>query len=255
MVEIEFFPYLEDNFALLIHNPETKQTLLVDAGPDVATIETKLLERNWHLDEILVTHHHWDHIDGVANLKDKFNAKVTAPDHEAIDFADIIVTGREEFDAIGLNFKVISTPGHTMDQVAYYCESAKLLASADALFSLGCGRMFEGTPAVFWDSLSELRELPDDTMLYCGHEYTLANGKFALTIDPENVDLIERMKEVEALREQGKMTLPVSLEIEKKTNPFLRVDDGDIRASLDMTVASNAEVFGQLRKLKDQFKG
>ena len=252
MIELLCFPYLDDNFGLIIHNRENGKTLAVDAG-ESETIDRLLTQKGWHLDELLITHHHSDHIDGVMALKEKYNPKITAPKHEAISFADVIVMGGEEIEAAGLSFQVIATPGHSLDHIVFYCESEKILAAADTLFSLGCGRMFEGTAAQFWDSLDQLRQLPDDVTLYCGHEYTLANARFALHVDPDNMALQQRAKEVESLRNEGKMTLPVTLGLEKQTNPFLRVDDREIRARLDMTVASNAEVFGKLRKMKDDF--
>lgn len=252
MVEIHQFTCLDDNFGVLIHNAKTNQTISIDA-PEADAVEAALNEKGWTLDEILVTHHHGDHVGGIPALKAKYKCKVTAPVATKLVEADVEINGGDTITAAGLDFAVIYTPGHTLDHVVYYCESAKILAAADTLFSLGCGRMFEGTAAQFWDSLDQLRQLPDDVSVFCGHEYTLSNAKFAISIDPDNEELQARVQEVEQLRADGKPTLPVLLGQEKRINPFLRADDPDIRANIGLTVASNAEVFGEIRKLKDNF--
>ena len=252
MIETLIFPCLQDNFGLLIHNSAENKTLSIDA-PEAPAIEKALQGKGWQLDEILITHHHFDHVAGAPALKEKLGCKITAPKKTKFAIADVELEGDEEFIACGIKFQAIPTPGHTLDHMAYYAPEAKILAAADALFSLGCGRMFEGTAAQFWDSLNRLSQLPDDVMLYCGHEYTQANARFALHADPNNEMLQRRCQEVEQLRKLNKHTLPISLELEKQTNPFLRVSDPAIRAKLDLPVASNEEVFAALRALKDQF--
>ena len=153
----------------------------------------------------------------------------------------------------GFEAKAIATPGHTLDHISYYLPVAGVAFTADTLFALGCGRVFEGTPEMMWQSLHKLMALPDETVVYCGHEYTQANARFALTIDPDNQALIERSKEIDDLRSRGEATLPTTIGLEKATNPFLRVDDPGIRERLGMENASQAEVFAEIRKRKDNF--
>ena len=149
--------------------------------------------------------------------------------------------------------QVIATPGHTLDHISYYLPAARVAFVADTLFALGCGRVFEGTPEMMWDSLSRLAALPDDTTIYCGHEYTQANARFALTIEPENADLVARAEEIDRLRADGKPTLPTTIAVEKATNPFLRADLLAIRKRLGLEDASQAAVFAEVRKRKDNF--
>lgn len=254
MLEIEQFPARDDNFGVLIHDPATGETAAVDA-PQLQPILDALERRKWTLTSLIITHWHGDHVEANLDLKAKFGIKIIGPEAEAskIPGIDITVKGGDTIDFAGRKIDVIDTPGHTLGHVSYSIPSEKLLFSADTLFSLGCGRLLEGTADQMWASLSKLMQLPDDTAIYCGHEYTLANARFALTIDPDNQALVSRALEVEHLRAAGKPTLPTSMGAERAANPFLRAGDGTIRERLGMENASDAAVFAEIRKRKDNF--
>ncbi len=189
------------------------------------------------------------------DLKARYNCTITGPAAEAdkIPGIDKTVKGGDRFDFAGRRVDVIDCPGHTLGGISLHIPAEKLLFAADTLFALGCGRLLEGTPAQMWDSLSKLMRLPDDTQVYCGHEYTLSNAKFALTIDPDNEALALRALEVERLRAANKPTLPTTIGVEKATNPFLRASDGNIREHLGMAMATDGEVFAEIRRRKDVF--
>lgn len=255
MLEIVQFPCRDDNFGVLIHDAKTGQTAAIDA-PELKPILDILDKRGWDLTHIFTTHHHIDHVEANLDLKARFGLTIIGPHSEAdrIPGIDRSVKGGDHFEFAGHRIDVIDCPGHTLGGISYSIPSQKLLFAADTLFSLGCGRLLEGTPDQMWSSLSRLMALPDDTIIYCGHEYTASNAKFALTIDPNNQALIERALEVEQLRAAGKPTLPTTMGREKATNPFLRADDGFIREQLGMANASDAEVFAEIRKRKDNFR-
>lgn len=255
MLEIVQFPCRDDNFGVLVHDAKTGQTAAIDA-PELKPILSLLDERGWTLTHIFTTHHHQDHVEANLDLKAKFSLTITGPQKEAdrIPGIDKTVKGGDHFEFAGHRVEVIDCPGHTLGGISYFIPSQKLLFAADTLFSLGCGRLLEGTPDQMWSSLSSLLALPDDTVIYCGHEYTASNAKFALTIDPDNQALVERALEVEKLRAAGKPTLPTDMAREKATNPFLRADDGFIRERLGMEKASDAEVFAEIRRRKDTFR-
>lgn len=255
MLEIVQFPCRDDNFGVLIHDAKTGQTAAIDA-PALQPILNELDKRGWTLTHIFTTHHHIDHVEANLDLKARFSVEITGPATEAnkIPGIDKAVAGGDRFDFAGHRIDVIDCPGHTLGGISYSIPSQKLLFAADTLFSLGCGRLLEGTPDQMWGSLTRLMALPDDTAIYCGHEYTASNAKFALTIDPDNQALVERALEVEQLRAAGKPALPTSMGREKATNPFLRADDGTIRELLGMEKASDAEVFAEIRRRKDVFR-
>ncbi len=255
MLDIVQFPCRDDNFGVLLHDAKTGQTAAIDA-PALQPILDLLDERGWTLTHIFTTHHHIDHVEANLDLKAKFGVEITGPTTEAakIPGIDKTVAGGDRFEFAGHHIDVIDCPGHTLGGISYSIPSQKLLFAADTLFSLGCGRLLEGTPDQMWGSLTRLMALPDDTIIYCGHEYTASNAKFALTIDPDNQALIERALEVEQLRGAGKPTLPTSMGREKATNPFLRADDGAIRELLGMEKARDAEVFAEIRRRKDVFR-
>jgi len=195
-------------------------------------------------------------VEAILPLKQATDCSVIAPAAEADKIPGVDVTVKEG-DVIpfgSYEIRVIETPGHTLGHVSYYIPAAKVAFTADTLFALGCGRVFEGTFPMMWNSLSKLMALPDDTAVYCGHEYTQSNARFALTIEPANSDLILRAREIDALRAAGKPTLPTSIGLERRTNPFVRVDEPAVRDLLGMPDASQAEVFAEIRTRKDNFK-
>jgi hydroxyacylglutathione hydrolase len=251
--EIRLFPCLTDNFGYLIHDPVTKATASIDA-PEAAPVIKALEREGWTLTDILITHHHADHVGGVAELKQKYRCRVLAPHDKSAGIADVDtrVAHGDVIKVGGLLVRVLETPGHTLDHVSYVFDSEKALFAADTLFSIGCGRVFEGTYPQMWDSLLKLRALPDDFKLYCGHEYTAANVKFALTIEPDNAALKARAEQVTRLRAADQPTIPVTLGEEKKANVFLRADEPSVAASVRMKGASGAEVFGELRERKNK---
>ena len=251
--EIRLFPCLTDNFGYLIHDPETKATASIDA-PEAGPI-TKALEREgWRLTDILITHHHHDHVGGVAELKQKYRCRVVAPHDKSTKIADVDLRAAQGavIKVGNLLARVLETPGHTLDHISYVFDNEKALFAADTLFSIGCGRVFEGTYPMMWESLLKLRALPDDFKLYCGHEYTAANVKFALTIEPDNPALKARAEEVKRLRAENKPTVPTLLGEEKKANVFLRADEPSVAAGVRMKDRSAAEVFGELRERKNK---
>src|SRR5690349_20105119 len=242
--EIRTFTCLNDNFGYLIHDPATKATASIDA-PEAGPIIKALEREGWTLTDILVTHHRHDHVGGVAELKQKYNCRVVAPHDKAQAIADVDLRAGDG-DVIkvgGLLVRVLEPPGHTLDHISYVFDSEKALFAADTLFSIGCGRVFEGTYPMMWDSLLKLRALPDDFQLYCGHEYTAANVKFALTVDPDNEALKVRADEVTRLRAANRPTIPCLLGDEKQANVFLRADDPAVAIRLRMKGASAEQVF------------
>lgn len=252
LLDIHQFICRSDNFGVLIHDEDAGVTATIDA-PDGAAVDAALAEMGWRLTHIITTHHHFDHVEGHEFLKQKYGCKVIAPAAEAtkIPGVDETVLQGDSFMFGNFSVEVIETPGHTLGQVNYFIPDAKVAFTGDTLFALGCGRIFEGTPAQMWSSMQKLKQLPSDTVIYCGHEYTLANAKFAVSVDPDNAELAKRLSEIEALRAAGKPTLPTTMAVELETNPFLRPDDAAIRAHLDMVGASDEAVFTEIRRLKD----
>ena len=248
------FMCLDDNFGLLMHDPATGATASIDV-PEAGPVLNALSEKGWTLTHILVTHHHKDHIGGVDEVRTRF-PDVTivgpAPDKARVPGADIYLGEGEQVVVGSLRGDVIETPGHTSGHIVYYFGSEKLLFAGDTLFAMGCGRAFERPAQVLYESVMKLVALPDDTQIYCGHEYTLSNGRFALKVDPANEALKTRMSDVEKKRAAGEFTLPTTIAIEKKTNPFLRADDAAIRKELAMESASPADVFAELRERKNK---
>jgi hydroxyacylglutathione hydrolase len=253
-LEIVTIPCLQDNYAFLLHNPDMGQTVLVDA-PEAAPILEVLRGRGWTLDHVWLTHHHWDHVDGLAGLLDVFSPKVwgAAQDAERLPELTHALAVGEGVDCAGLRVEIIDVPGHTLGHIAYYVPAEDAVFTADSLMVMGCGRLFEGTPENMWSSLQKLMNLPPETRVYSGHEYTASNCKFALTIDPHNSELISRVAQVTADRAAGRPTVPALLGLECATNPFLRANDPAIREGLGMTDATVLEVFTKIRALKDKF--
>jgi hydroxyacylglutathione hydrolase len=252
--ETRLFLCLKDNYGVLLHDPQTGATASIDA-PEAAPVEKALKETGWKLTDILVTHHHADHTDGIKALKEKYRCRVVAPAGEAAKIPAVDETVREgDTVKVGsLSGNVLETPGHTLGHIAYWFHGDKLAFVGDTLFSIGCGRVIEGTPAQMWASLKKLRDLPDDTRIYCGHEYTAANIKFALTIEKNNPALKARAAEAERQIAGGTPTIPVTLGEEKKSNPFLRADLPDVAADIGMAGQPAAEVFTEIRARKNKF--
>jgi hydroxyacylglutathione hydrolase len=241
-----------DNYGVLIHDPASGATASIDA-PETAPIERALADKAWRLTHILITHHHHDHVGGVAELKAKWDCTVVgnAADAARLPALDSTVSPGQTYDFSDHQAHIIDTPGHTVGHIAWHFADDQLLFAGDTLFAMGCGRVFEGTFEAMWSSLAKLKALPPETSVYCGHEYTQANARFALTVDPENPALIQRAKEIDELRSRGAPTLPTTIGLELETNPFLRADDPAIRRQLKLEGASDAEVFAEIRRRKD----
>lgn len=251
---VEVFPARSDNFGYLLHDEATGRTAALDA-PEAKAIREALTRRGWTLSDIFITHHHLDHVEGIAELKEAFGARVVGPRGEAdkIEGLDELVGNGDRVSLGETTFEIIETPGHTLGHIVFFEPEGKHLFSADALFSLGVGRMFEGTPGPMWAGLKRLRALPDETLVYCGHEYTEGNARFALSIDPENQALKARAAEVQALRAAGKPTIPFPLGEDKAANPFLRADAPELARFYGLDGSDAAEVFAAIRKGKDTF--
>ena len=249
------FACLQDNFGVLVHDPATGATAAIDV-PEAAPVLKALADKGWTLTDILVTHRHADHVQGIPEVKQHFpKARVVAPRGEAdrVPMVDV-KAGEGDYIKVGkLTAKVIETPGHPIGHIVYWFEDDNLLFAGDTLFSLGCGRVMEAPMAVMWDSLEKLAELPGETQVYCGHEYTLANGKFALTVDPANVMLKEHLEKATALRAAGHFTIPSTIALELAINPFLRADEQDVRVAVGMPDADPADVFAEIRERKNKF--
>ncbi len=248
------FPCLSDNYGYLVHSAETGETASIDT-PDPGAIERALAERGWKLTHILNTHHHADHAGGNLALKERWGCTIIGPrsDRDRIPGIDIEVGDGDRFQLGGHEVRVLETPGHTRGHIVYWFPEDRMIFVGDTLFAMGCGRLFEGTPEQMWRSLGKLLELPDDTRVYCAHEYTLANARFAVTVEPHNEALRRRLAEVEARRARGEATLPTTLGLEKETNPFLRPWSPDLQATLGLVGHPETEVFAETRRRKDRF--
>lgn len=251
---VDQFMCRSDNFGVLVHDDESGRTLLVDA-PEAQPILAAIERTGWKPDLLLITHHHADHVEANLALKQRFNLTIVGPKKEASKIPGIDETV-EEGNTIPFGrhaIKVLETPGHTAGHVSYYIPDEGLLFAADTLFAIGCGRLLECKPPVMFESLTRLAALPLETKVYCGHEYTLSNARFALSVDPTNSALKERAAEVEKLRAADKATLPTTIGLELATNPFLRWHDPVIRKNLGMEKAEDVDVFAEIRKRKDVF--
>jgi hydroxyacylglutathione hydrolase len=255
MLDVYLVPCLSDNYGFLVHDPASGETVSIDS-PDGGAILAEARTLGLTITQIWNTHHHRDHIGGNAQIVAATGAKVAAPllDAHRISGIDLPV-GEGSQLALGAHMaEVWQTPGHTTGHVCYLFRDQRLAFVGDTLFAMGCGRLFEGTPDMMWKSLDRFLELPRETAIYCAHEYTLSNGRFALSVDPDNDDLNRRMAEVIATRERGEPTVPTTLGLERATNPFLRPHDPDLRRHLGFDDRSrDAEVFAKLRALKDVF--
>ncbi|MEL6690550.1 MAG: hydroxyacylglutathione hydrolase [Pseudomonadota bacterium] len=253
-VEFHLFEYLSDNYGVLLRDDATGRVACVDAGEADAVLAA-LKEKGWELDELWITHWHWDHTDGLEEVRAATGCKVIGPAYEggkSFTF-DLSVKEGDSFSFGGVEVAVWHTPGHTLDMVNYYLPSEGVIFTGDTLFAMGCGRVFEGTHDQMFASMEKLRTLPSETVVYGAHEYTIANANFALSVDPENAALQARAKEVEALRKVGAPTMPTNMASELETNPFLRYDQPSLRATLGMEGAENGAVFSETRTRKDNF--
>lgn len=248
-LELVTIPCRKDNYAFLIHDAASGGTVLVDA-PDAPPVLAALAARNWRLNDILITHHHSDHIDAVAALREATGARVTgaAIDAHRLPPLDHAVA---EGDRVALGGRVIAVPGHTLGHLAYHFADAQLVFTGDCLMAMGCGRLFEGTAAQMWQSLQKLAALPPETLVCSGHEYTAANARFALTLEPALPALTLRIAAITKARAAGLPTVPSRLALELATNPFLRAPA--LKAALGMPGATDAEAFGEIRSRKDKF--
>jgi hydroxyacylglutathione hydrolase len=253
---IDIFPARSDNYGYLVHDVATGKTAAIDA-PDAKAIKDAVERRGWTLSEVFITHHHTDHTEAIPILKRDLGVTVTGPAAEESNILglDVLVGPGDTVKLGDSEFTVFETPGHTLGHIVYFEPTGRHLFSADALFSLGVGRMFEGQPGPMWAGLEQLKELPDDTLIYCGHEYTEANAAFALSVDPKNAALRIRADEVKRMRADGRYTIPVSLGMEKATNPFLRSDQPALAKAMGLPAGSDpVDVFAKLRRAKDEFK-
>jgi len=253
-LEIHQIPCLNDNYGYLIHDPAADMTAAIDT-PDTAPIEAALRSRGWQLTHILNTHHHGDHTGGNLALQERTGCTIIGPRDEAdkIPGIDRKIGDGDTFLFGSHEVRVLGVPGHTLGHIAYYFEDAKVAFVGDALFALGCGRVFEGTPDQMWNSLEKLMTLPDSTKVYCAHEYTQANAKFAITVEPGNADLSARVKEIDALRARGEPTVPTTIGLERRTNPFVRPMSEEIQNIVGLVGATPAAVFTEVRLRKDSF--
>ena len=253
-MDIVILPALSDNYIHLIRDPASGAVAVVDPAEAGPVIEA-LTARGWGLDAIFNTHHHGDHIGGNRALKARYGCPVIGAraDLTRIPELDLALVDGSQYIFGSETISVIATPGHTSGHLAFHWPGIKALFCGDTLFSLGCGRLFEGTAAEMWASLCRLRALPGDTRVYCAHEYTLANARFALTIEPDNPALAARVEEAKRQREHGRPTIPTTLATERATNPFLRADQPGIAAALGLSGAPATEIFAEIRRRKDHF--
>ncbi|MBA1243657.1 hydroxyacylglutathione hydrolase [Pseudomonas japonica] len=259
MIQITALSAFSDNYIWLLQDDTSRRCAVVDPG-DAGPVERWLdAHPAWTLSDILVTHHHHDHTGGVAALKARTGARVAGPARETIPALDLALEDNAELRVLGLTLHVVDVPGHTAGHIAFVHRSAEqpFVLSGDTLFAGGCGRLFEGTAQQMHVSLGRLAALPDDTLVYCAHEYTLSNLRFAREVEPANVALAERFAQVQALRERNEITLPSSIGLEKATNPFLRAGETSVKEKMDQRAGaplpSEAAVFAAIRAWKDTF--
>jgi len=255
MIQISALPAFTDNYIWLLQDHSTQRCAVVDPG-DATPVQAWLdAHPGWVLSDILVTHHHHDHVGGVQALKDATQATVYGPASENIPARDKALRDNDKVSVLGWDFDVYAVPGHTLGHIAYYHHG--LLFCGDTLFAAGCGRLFEGTPEQMHHSLSRLAALPEDTLVYCTHEYTLSNLKFAAAVEPDNQDIAARLEKVSRQRNEGVITLPSTLALEKLTNPFLRATETSVKQKADERNGQRnqtpSEVFAALRAWKDKF--
>jgi hydroxyacylglutathione hydrolase len=251
---IHMFPCLADNYGYLLHDAESGATAAVDT-PDAEEIARQLDAKGWRLTHILNTHHHADHAGGNLALKRRTGCTIVGPRADAARIPGIDVqVGEGDVVELGRHrANVFDTPGHTRGHIVYHFAEARAAFVGDTLFAMGCGRLFEGTPSQMWSSLQKILQWPDDTRIYCAHEYTQSNARFALSVEPQNAALQARAAAVAKLRAAGTPTVPSTLGEERATNPFLRPESGGLRSAIGIGAAADVEVFAKTRALKDAF--
>ena len=252
-MKVEIIKCLSDNYSYLIYEKETNTVSIVD--PSEFNSCDKVVKKYDKLDFILNTHHHADHVDGNLKLKEKYNAKILGfgLDRDRIPGIDILLKENQKQKIGNLEFKVIFIPGHTKGHIAFYFEEKKIVFTGDTLFSLGCGRVFEGTHKEMLNSLIKLKSLPQETKVYCGHEYTKSNLDFCLKYDPKNALLKEKSIKISSILKENLPSIPTTIEEEIRMNIFLRFDNTSIKESLNLKDSSDQEIFSKLRDLKDAF--
>ncbi|MCI5048625.1 MAG: hydroxyacylglutathione hydrolase [Aquisalinus sp.] len=253
-VDVCQFPCLSDNYGFLVRDRQSGQCAAIDT-PDADAISAAAEAEGWTITHIWNTHWHPDHTGGNLALKERWDCTIIGPaaERDRIPGADRLVEGNETVSLGDVPADIIATPGHTTGHIIYHLASEGVAFVGDTLFALGCGRLFEGTPAQMWDSLLKVRALPAETTIFCAHEYTAANARFAVTIEPENRALLERHEEIIRLRQEGQPTVPTTLSREAETNPFLRADNPALKSAIGMTDADDVSVFAEVRQRKDNF--
>jgi len=255
MLEIHQIAVLSDNYVYLAHDPVSRETAVVD--PAVSEpVMAALSEKGWRLTHILNTHHHGDHVGGNLALKAQTGCSIVGArnDRQRIPGIDVTVGESDTFQLGTAEAKIFEVPGHTLGHIAYWFAESDALFCGDTLFAMGCGRLFEGSAEQMWHSLTKLKALPVNTRVYCAHEYTEANGRFALAVEPDNPALIARMEEVVEQRRNGRPTVPSKMAEELATNPFLRSDQSELKRAVGMEELAPSEVFAELRRRKDHFR-
>ena len=253
-MNIEIIHCLNDNYSYLLKDDRTNTVAIIDPS-EFAPCEEKIDQKYKKLDFILITHHHFDHVGGNTELKKKYGSKILGfeKDEKRIPGIDILLKDGQDFKMGNLNFKIIFIPGHTSGHIAFYFEKEKAVFTGDTLFSLGCGRVFEGTNKQMFDSLNKIKSLPKDTKVYCGHEYTKKNLEFCLKFNPSNNYLKDKEKFIGASIRERKPTIPSTINDEILTNIFLRYDDPAVKEALNLKKGTDLEIFTKLRDLKDNF--
>ncbi len=253
-LNIHQFMCRDDNYGVLVHDGRTGTTMSIDA-PHAGAVTQALKKRGWQLTHILTTHHHIDHVEGNLELKAEYGCKIIGPEAEkaAIPGIDTTVKGGDRFMIAKRHVDVFDCPGHTKGHIAFHFEDDYVLFAGDTLFAMGCGRVLEGTMDEMFHSVNQFAKLHAITNVYCGHEYTVANARFALSVDPDNSALQAAAHVAQAKRERGEMTCPTTIGDELKTNPYMRCGDARIRAGLGMADASDSAVFAELRTRKNNF--
>lgn len=253
-VELVTIPCLEDNYAYLIGNLDTGEAALIDV-PDAGPINQVVAATGWTLTTVLLTHHHWDHIDGLDRLNRRSELRIIGgkADAHRLPPLDAAVQDGDVIKVCDQEVRVLDVSGHTVGHIAFYLPGVDLAFTADSLMAMGCGRLFEGTPAQMWESMKKLRALPPQTVICSGHEYTLTNARFAASLEPDNEAITSRLAQVQAARDDGLRTVPSRLEDELLTNPYLRADDPILMSAIDMANDDPAAVFAEIRARKDKF--